>query len=336
MKCRWALILMTNILMTNIAAAAGIVVIAHRGASGYLPEHTLEAKALAIGMGADFVEQDVVLTKDDVAIVTHDLTLGEVTDIATRFPGRARTDGHYYAIDFTIAELRTLARRERVNDDGSRVFPKRFANSEARFAIVTLSEELDFVRGINNSTGKNVGVYAEIKNPAWHREQGKDITRIVLDTLARHGYNKRSDTMYLQCFDALELKRIRGELKSDLKLIQLIGENSWKESTTDYDAMMTAAGIADVASYADGIGPEITQLVEWPAPGSAPRIKPLGKLAKANHLLMHPYTLRVDSLPANAPNVTAVLDELVKRVKIDGIFSDFPDVVVRYRSKKLR
>jgi glycerophosphoryl diester phosphodiesterase len=277
----------------------------------------------------------VVLTRDDVPIVTHDLTLGDVTDIATKYPGRARADGHFYALDFTMAELRTLTRRERVNEDGSQVFPNRYANKEASFAIVTLAEELDFVRGVNRSSGKNVGVYTEIKAPAWHREQGKDITRIVLDALARAGYSKRGDNAYLQCFDALELQRIRGELRSDLKIIQLIGENSWKESSTDYDAMMTPSGIAAVAAYADGIGPEIIQLVEWRAGGASPSVKALGKLAKANRLLIHPYTLRTDSLPANAPDVKAVLDMLVKRVKIDGIFSDFPDVVVRYRSGKV-
>ena len=330
---KWAWVI---ILMTNVAQAAGIVVIAHRGASGYLPEHTLEAKALAIGLGADFVEQDVVLTKDDVPIVTHDLTLGEVTDIAARFPGRARADGHYYAIDFTMAELRTVTRHERVNPDGSRVFPQRYANSTARFAIVTLVEELDFVQGVNRSAGKNVGVYTEIKSPAWHREQGKDITRIVLDLLARYGYTRRNDNMYLQCFDALELKRIRGELQSDLKLIQLIGENAWKESSTDYEAMMTERGIAEVATYADGIGPEISQLVVWPGKGRAPQIKPLGKIARANHLKMHPYTLRIDSLPENAPDVTAVLDALVKQVRVDGVFTDFTDVVVHYQSHSRR
>lgn len=328
---KWAL---AFALMTNLTQAANVAVIAHRGASGYLPEHTLEAKALAIGMGADFVEQDVVLTRDDVPIVNHDVTLEDVSDIADHFPGRARADGHYYAIDFTIAELRTLTRRERVNDDGSMVFPQRFAARSPRFAIVTLAEELDFVRGINRSTGKNIGVYTEIKNPAWHRAQGKDITRVVLDTLAQHGYGKRGDNVFLQCFDAQELKRVRSEFHSDLKLIQLIGENSWHESTSDYDAMMTERGIAEVATYADGIGPQITQLVEWPKPGSTVHVKDLGRFAKGQHLLLHPYTLRIDSLPPNAPNTTAVLNALFDRVKIDGLFTDFTDVVVRYRSRR--
>ena len=125
---------------------------------------------------------------------------------------------------------------------------------------------------------------------------------------------------------------MRTQLHSDLKLIQLIGENSWHESSADYAAMMTERGIAEVAGYADGIGPEITQLVEWPTAGGKVRIKPLGAFAKAHGLLMHPYTLRIDSLPPNAPSAAAVLDALFKRVKVDGLFSDFPDVVVRYRS----
>ncbi len=326
---KWGILLT---LMCDLAQASGVIVIAHRGASGYLPEHTLEAKALAIGMGADYVEQDVVLTKDDVPIITHDIFLEEVSDIATIFTGRARADGHYYAIDFTIAELRTLRRHERVNADGSMVFPGRFPAATPGSAIVTLSEEINFVQGINKSTGRDIGLYTEVKFPAWHREQGKDITRIVLDSLRSHGYSKRSDKVFFQCFDAGELRRVRTELKSDLKLIQLIGENSWHESSTDYEAMMTEAGIAAVASYADGIGPEITQLVEWPTAGGKVRIKPLGALAKAHGLLMHPYTLRIDSLPPNAPSTAAVLDALFKRVKVDGLFSDFPDVVVRYRN----
>ena len=325
---KWGMLLT---LICGLAQASGLIVIAHRGASGYLPEHTLEAKALAIGMGADYVEQDVVLTKDDVPIVTHDITLEDISDIATHFPGRARADGHYYAIDFTIAELKTLRRHERVNADQSMVFPGRFPATTPGSAIVTLSEEIDFVQGINRSTGRNVGLYTEVKYPAWHRKQGKDITRIVLDSLRSHGYSKRSDKVFFQCFDADELKRVHTQLNSELKLIQLIGENSWHESPADYEAMMTERGIADVASYADGIGPEITQLVEWPTAGGKVQIKPLAAFAKAHGLLMHPYTLRIDSLPPNAPSTTAVLDALFKRVKVDGLFSDFPDVVFRYR-----
>jgi glycerophosphoryl diester phosphodiesterase len=326
---RWGIALW---LLTNLASASPFVVIAHRGASGYLPEHTLEAKALAIALGADFVEQDVVLTKDDVPIVTHEITLEEVTDIAERYPGRARADGRYYALDFTLPELRVLTRHERVGDDGKPVYPKRFAQRLSRFAIVTLAEEIEFVQGLNASSGKHVGIYTEVKSPAWHRAQGRDITKIVLDMLAHYGYTKRTDNIYFQCFDAAENKRVRHELKSDLKIIQLIGENSWHESPTDYDAMITDAGIAEVAGYADGIGPEITQLVEWPRPGAAPHVLDLARFSKRHHLLMHPYTLRVDDLPKNAPSPAAVLEALVTEVKVDGLFTDFTDVAVHYRA----
>lgn len=318
------------------AVSSPFIVIAHRGASGYLPEHTLEAKALSIGMGADFVEQDIVVTKDGVPIVTHDIFLEDVTDIAARFPGRGRADGHHYAIDFTIGELRTLSRHERADDNGNMVFPGRFPQTSCRFAVITLSEEIEFVQGINKSAGKNVGLYTEVKLPAWHRSQGQDVTRITLDTLARHGYRRRGDNVYFQCFDALELKRVRGELGCDLKLIQLIGENSWNESTTDYDAMRTDRGMADVATYADGIGPEITQLVEWTRAGSPPAIKALGPLAKSHGLQIHPYTFRTDQLPPSAPGALAVLNVLFNDVKVDGIFSDFTDFVVDYRGTRLR
>ncbi len=317
------------------AGSSSPIVIAHRGACGYLPEHTLEAKALAIGMGADFVEQDVVITRDGVPIVTHDIFLEDVTDIAAYFAGRNRTDGHYYAIDFTLAELKALTRHERVQDNGQLVFANRFPLSAARFAVVTLAEEIEFVQGLNKSLRGNIGLYTEVKYPAWHREQGQDISRIVLETLHRYGYVGRTDQVYFQCFDALELKRVRNDLGSDLPLIQLIGENAWKESTTDYDELRTTSGIAEVARVADGIGPEITQLVEW-RPGGAAHIRELGAIAQGCGLRIHPYTHRIDELPPNAPSSTAVLGALFDQVKVDGIFTDFSDVVVRHLSDRAR
>ncbi len=310
--------------------ASRFTVIAHRGASGYLPEHTLEAKALAIGLGAGYLEQDVVLTRDDVPIVTHDIFLEDISDIALHFSGRQRADGHYYAIDFSIAELKTLTRHERVNHAGHLVFNARFPLSACRFGIVTLAAEIEFIQGINKSMRRNVGLYTEIKYPTWHRAQGKDITRIVLDMLSHYGYRARGDDAFFQCFDALELQRVRRELGSDLKLIQLIGENAWNESTSDYDAMRTEAGIAQVATYADGIGPEIDQLVRWPGRGAAAQSTGLAPRAHENGLKVHPYTLRLDQLPANAPDADAVLHALIEAEQVDGIFTDFTDTVVRY------
>jgi glycerophosphoryl diester phosphodiesterase len=310
-------------------ATGNPILIAHRGASGYLPEHTLEAKALAMGLGADFVEQDVVLTRDDVPIVTHDVHIEDVTDVAQRFPGRGRADGHFYAIDFTLAELKTLARHERVADADHPVFHGRFPRTSVRFAVITLQEEIEFVQGYNRSSGRNIGLYTEIKHPAWHRQQGKDITRIVLDLLAAYGYRHRADNVYLQCFDSLELKRARQEFHSELKFVQLIGENAWKESSTDYDAMRTAAGMKDVAAYAQGIGPEIGHIAVW-RPDGGVRLSELTRWAHDNGMAVHPYTHRVDALPEHAPDSDAVLSALFDQAGVDGVFTDFTDVVVRW------
>lgn len=309
------------------------ILIAHRGASGYLPEHTLEAKALAVGLGADFIEQDVVITRDGIPIVTHDIFLEDVTDIATCYPGRARDDGHYYAIDFTMQEIRALRRFERVDDHGQPVFAHRFPENHVRFRVNTLAEEIEFLQGINRSRTGDVGLYTEVKYPAWHRQQGQDISRIVLDTLSQYGFRSRSSNVYFQCFDALELKRVRIELGCELKLIQLIGENSWKESGSDYDAMRTDTGLDDVARYADGIGPEISQLVFWDSTG---RLDSTGLTARAHarDLQIHPYTHRIDSLPPSAPDSDSVLRALFDAERVDGLFSDFPDVVVRFLNSR--
>ena len=154
--------------------SAAPIVIAHRGASGYLPEHTLEAKALAFGLGADYLEQDVVATRDAELVVLHDPYLDDVTDVAARFPGRRREDGRHYAIDFDLVELRQLAVSER-RRSGSRDarFPARFPPETAIFRIATLEEELALIAGLNRSMGRSVGIYPEIKDPQWHREQAR-------------------------------------------------------------------------------------------------------------------------------------------------------------------
>ncbi|PKL48937.1 MAG: glycerophosphodiester phosphodiesterase [Candidatus Riflebacteria bacterium HGW-Riflebacteria-2] len=285
--------------------------IAHRGACAYLPEHTLPAKALAYGMQADYIEQDVVLTKDDRALVIHDIHLDTVTDVAEKFPGRARADGRYYALDFTLAEIRTLKACERFNiASGTAVFAGRFPLWKSDFRLHTLEEEIELIQGLNHSTGRNVGIYPEIKDPAWHREQGHDISPIVIRILADYGYTKAEDKVYLQCFDFAELKRVKSELKCELKLIQLTEE--------DFD-------VASVASYAVGIGPWIKQLISGFDKDGRPIISDLAAQAKAHGLEMHPYTFRVDALP-DGISAEKLLDTLFNEIGVDGIFSDFPDV----------
>jgi glycerophosphoryl diester phosphodiesterase len=307
------------------------IVIAHRGASGYLPEHTLPAKALAHGMGADYIEQDVVLTKDDVPIVLHDIHLDTVTDVARRYPDRAREDGRYYAIDFTLDEIRTLHVGERFNrETGLAVYPRRFPAGRGRFEIPTLQEELELIQGLNQSTGRFAGVYPEIKAPAFHRSEGKDISRIVLDVLTAAGYVDRNDLVYVQCFDAAETRRLREELHTDLKLVQLIGENDWRESETDYDALRTADGLRTVAEYADGIGPALNHVITGVDAAGQPVMNSLVEDAHRCGLAIHPYTLRADALPDYAPNFETLLELVVHRAGVDGLFTDFPDLAVKF------
>ena len=302
------------------------IVIAHRGASAYLPEHSQAAKVLAHGLGADYLEQDVILTRDDVPIVFHDLYLDELTDVAGCFPGRARADGRHYAIDFTVEELKSLRLHERVDPvSGNPAWPRRFHELGVPFTIVTLDEELSLVRGLNASSGRFAGVYTEVKSPAWHRAQGKDSTRAILDTLARHGYGRRDSPAYLQCFDDRELRRIREDLRSDLTLIQLIGENSWEEADTDYDMLRTPAGLAAIAGYAQGIGPPIERIVSFGAPDSTPAYSSLVNDAHAVALAVHPYTFRSDALAGRAPDADALHEALFLGARVDGLFTDFCD-----------
>ena len=305
------------------------IVIAHRGASGYLPEHTLPAKALAYAMGADYLEQDVVATRDDELVVLHDIHLDRVTNVADRYPGRARDDGRYYVRDFDLAELRTLSVWERMNADGTPVYPERFPARSGNFRIHTLGDELELVRGLNEATGGNTGVYPEIKSPAWHREQGIDMSPLFLEVLADHGYDRRDTAIFVQCFDDAELRRIRHELGSELRLVQLIGENDWGESATDFDAMKTPGGLRDLADTVDGIGPWLNQLYTLPDPDGQPMPTQLVEDAHRAGLVVHPYTFRLDSLPAGFETLDALLVFMIDELRIDGLFTDFPDQVRR-------
>lgn len=302
------------------------LIIAHRGASGYLPEHTLEAKALAYGQGADFLEQDVVATRDDTLVVLHDNQLDRVTDVARRFPDRHRSDGRWYARDFELTELKTLNVHERRGADGAVVFPGRFPTGAGRFRIPTLVEEIEMIQGLNRSTGRTVGIYPEIKRPAWHRAEGIDLGKRLLEVLDEHGYRARADPVYVQCFDAGELKRLREDLGCDLKLIQLIGENAWDESDTDYDGLRSPRGLKQLAGIVDGIGPWLEQLY---TPGKQGRAKSTGLSGEAKKLglQVHPYTFRADELPPGFTSFAEMVGWFARGLDVEGLFTDFPDLV---------
>ena len=309
----------------------GKLVIAHRGASGYLPEHTLEAKAMAYAQGADFIEQDLVMSKDDHLIVLHDLYLDTVTDVAEVFPGRARSDDRYYVIDFTLAELRQLTVTERFNlADGPRtaVFEQRFPPERSSFRIATFAEEIELIQGLNRSTGASVGIYPEIKNPAFHHDEGKDIAAAALEILKAYGYGEQPDRIFFQCFDARELQRIHGELlpamNLDIALVQLLREEP------DDPLALTPQGMKLIASYAAGIGPSMHLIVDPESPAAILKVTTLVEMAHDLGLVVHPYTFRRDRLPQYAADYDELLKIFLDDIDVDGVFTDFPDITVNF------
>lgn len=290
------------------------IVIAHRGASGYLPEHTLEAKAMAHAMNVDFLEQDLVLSKDDVPIVIHDIYLDDVTDVATKFPDKKRADNRFYVIDFTFDELKTLQVTERFDPKtGKQFYPKRFPIWKGDFKLHSLQEEIELIQGLNTATGKNMGIYPEIKAPEFHQKEGKNLTEIVLKVLSDYGYSTKKDNCILQCFDAKELERIRVELQSKLFLVQLM---EFPEETGQ---------LAHFATYADGIGPWYKQILSEKKDGKF-TFTSLVTDAHQLGLKVHPYTLRADAL-GEFSSFEEMMQTLLIDANVDGAFTDFPDKV---------
>ena len=303
------------------------LIIAHRGASGYLPEHTLAAKKLAFEMGADFLEQDIVASRDDELLVLHDVHLDRVSDVALRFPDRHRSDGRFYARDFDLDEIRTLSAWERMNADGSPVYPDRYPAKSGDFGFNTLAEELALVQSLNAEHGRTVGVYPEIKRPAWHREQGVDIAPLLLNVLADFDYAATPDQVFVQCFDAAEVTRLRKELNCPYRLVQLVGYNSWSEATTDYDQLWSPEGIRALAETADAVGPHVTHLFELNNVDSMPVVSDLVGVVRDAGLLIHPFTFRADDLPPGFHSFEDLVEFFVDVVGVDGLFTDFPDRV---------
>ncbi|MDB4252156.1 glycerophosphodiester phosphodiesterase [Flavobacteriaceae bacterium] len=296
----------------DIKSTKKITVVAHRGASGYLPEHTLASKVMAYAMQVDYIEQDVVLSKDDVPIVIHDILLDDVTNVLEKFPNRKREDGRYYVIDFTFKEIKTLAVTERFDSEtGLQIYPNRFPKGTSSFRLHSLQDEIELIQGLNKSTGKNIGIYPEIKKPEFHHENGKDISKIVLNILSDYGYKTKNDKCIVQSFDAVELERIRKELKSQLFLVQLMEFSEQKNLLEFY------------ASYADGIGPWYKHLISSKtADGFS--FTPLIKEAHKLDLVVHPYTFREDQLD-EFDSFEQMIDVIIHQAGADGGFTDFPD-----------
>ena len=352
--------LLIALLLSSTAATASPdkLVIAHRGASGYLPEHSLPAKAMAYAMGVDYIEQDVVMSKDNHLMVLHDHYLDRVTDVMTVFPERYRMiEGkkRWFAIDFTLAEIKRLRVSEGFSVDESEGgesnatlkanYPTRFPLFKSHFSVSTLEEEIELIQGLNKSTGKNIGIYPEIKSPWFHRHEGKDISKAVLLTLKKYGYTDKTDKIFLQCFDPIETRRINDvlmpDMNMDLNLVQLMAMSDWNETMVytdgeaqsyNYDWMFKPGAMKKIAEYADGIGPWKSMIV---MPGSTReqlKTTAIVEEAHAANLVVHPYTFRLDPtrIPAYAKDFDDLLSVFLIDMNVDGVFTDFPDRAVSF------
>jgi glycerophosphoryl diester phosphodiesterase len=302
-------------------------IVAHRGASGYLPEHTLAAAAMAFGLGVDYIEPDLVMTKDDQLVVLHDIHIDTTTNVKEVFPNRKRKDNRYYAIDFTFKELQQLKVQERIDlTTGQMVFPRRFPLHLSNFQIPHFSEFIELIQGLNHSTGREVKIIPEIKSPEFHQQEGKDIAKKILDVLRSYGYENNNQAI-IQCFYPPTLLRLKNEFQTNIPLLQLIADDSWAESTVKYAPMLTDEGLKNIATYAQYLGPWLPQLVSLKNQKDQ-KIISNGVVAKAQKLglKVYAYTHRVDALPEFFKTNEEFLSFLKNDLKLDGLFSDFPNL----------
>ncbi len=307
-------------------------VIAHRGASGYLPENSLAAMALAHQQGADWLELDVVLTRDGEVLVVHDVELDCITDVAVRFPDRARADGRFYTLDFTLVEIRTLRSVVRHNPrTGEPTYPGRFPTTPAPQPLVTLEELVGHLQALNRAAGRAVGLCVELKQPLYHLRSGQDLTAKTVAILRRHGLASPGARCMLLSFEPAVLRRARQELGWGASLLQLTGPAEWSEGNCDYAALLTITGLAEIATYAEWLGPHLPQVLHWEF-GRKRRSTGLVAAAQAAGLRVVPYTFQHEGLPAGV-TLAALLDHAFGPLRLDGVVCDFPDVAVAARNR---
>ena len=297
-----------------------ILVIAHRGASGERPEHTIESYRRAIEQGADYIEPDLVMTRDGVLIARHENEIGGTTDVARHpeFAARRRTqiiDGEtmtgWFTEDFTIAEIKTVRARERLPE----LRPQNCA-FDGRFTVPTFDEIMELATDANRRRGgaAKIGVYPETKHPAHFAAIGLPQEQGVLDTLQRHGYAADGSPVFIQSFDPRNLRQLRG--MTSLPLVQLLEHE--------------LGDLGEIAKYADAIG--VAKVLATPEGVRA---------AHAANLKVHVWTFRAENefLPdelkaGNSPAAHGDLDAEIRRFLsrgIDGFFVDFPAAGVRVR-----
>jgi len=335
MRCLFTMLAVV-LALPMTAMAADPLVIAHRGASGERPEHTLAAYELAIQQGADFIEPDLVLTKDGVLVARHENEISETTDVADRpeFAERKATkviDGEsftgWFTEDFTLAEVRTLRARERLSQ-------LRVANGgyNGLYTVPTFDEILQLAKAVETQTGRRIGVYPETKHPSYFAGIGLPHEAPLLAALDRFGYREKSDPLFIQSFEVGNLIALRG--KTRLRLIQLMSDAGGPpdRASASYAAMATPQGLAAVARYADGIGVAKAMIIPRDADGRLG--KPTSLVADAHkvRLAVHIWTFRRENyfLPAEYrsgadPRAGGDLAGEVRAflaTGIDGLFSD--------------
>lgn len=303
------------------------IIIAHRGASGYRPEHTLAAYELAIRQGADFIEPDVVITKDGVLVARHEHRLDATTDVAERFPSlrtvkRIVNDSAtgWFVEDLTLAQLRTLRARERL--------PSRSHAYDGQFGIPTLDEVLALVVRMSRETGRVIGVYPETKSPSYFRSIGLPLEEKLIAALQRHWLDLADAPVFVQSFEVENLKRLRS--MAPLRLIQLLdaqGAPADAGGTTTYATLASAAGLRGIARYAHGVG--VNKQLIIPVARDGRLLPPTSVVADAHTagLVVHVWTFRSDApfLAAQYGGDPGAEYRQFAALGIDGVFSDFPD-----------
>ena len=336
-----ALLLILAALAVPSAAAAtaqDFIVIAHRGASGERPEHTLAAYERAIDQGADYIEPDLVATKDMQLVARHETEIGETTDVASReeFADRKRSktiEGRlvtgWFAEDFTLAELRSLRVRERL--PGLRPANARF---DGLYQIPTFEEIVALVRAKEAETGRRIGIYPELKHPTWLlQEAGIDTVDLLVTALRKADLDDADDLVFVQVFEVGPLKRLNALVETPLVLLISSQGGPYDEPATSWADILTPSGLTEVAGYADGIGPHLGHVLS--ADGNPTSL--VGN-AHAAGLKVHPWTLRKENafLPpalrkgsgAAAQGDLGTLARMVRASGADGVFTDDPALVL--------
>ena len=318
------------------AMAKDPIIIAHRGASGERPEHTVASYTLAIEQGADYIEPDLVLTKDGVLVARHENEISETTDVADRpeFADRKATktiDGAkmtgWFTEDFTLAELKTLRAKERLP-----MLRKANMAFDGQFEIPTFEEIILLAKAKEKETGRRIGIYPETKHPSYFSAIGLPHEAPLLAMLQKHGYTQKDDPLFIQSFEVGNLKALRGKTK--LRLIQLMSKDDGPadDPATKYASMATPDGLKAVAAYADGIGVEKAMVIPRTLLGNLGEPTSLVADAHAASLDVHIWTFRRENyfLPLGQRSGLnpAGHGDLVAEIKaflatgIDGFFSD--------------